>query len=48
MRIIKDEDFRKLILEKRIKQNSNDLVPFVIAKYSLQKEYINILKKRFR
>jgi hypothetical protein len=44
----KDKAFRKLILEKCIKKDSNDLVPFVVAKYSLQKEYIKYLKNRFR
>jgi len=44
----KDKTFRKMILEKRIKKNSNDYVPFVVAKYSLQKEYIKHLKSRFR
>lgn len=41
----KDKAFRKLILEKLIKKDSNDLMPFVIAKYSMQKEYIKKLKK---
>jgi len=44
----KDNLFRKMIIDKRIKRDSNDLVPFVVAKYSLQKEYIKMLKKHFR
>ena len=44
----KDKLFRKTIIDKRIKKDSNDLVPFVVAKYSLQKEYIKLLKNRFR
>jgi hypothetical protein len=43
----KDKLFRKTIIDKRIKKDSNDLVPFVVAKYSLQKEYIDYLKNRF-
>lgn len=39
--------FKKLILEKRIIIDSNDLMPFVVAKYSLQKEYIERLRKYF-
>jgi len=44
----KDNFFRKIILEKRINKNSTDLVPFVVAKYALQKEFIKQLKKYFK
>ena len=44
----KDKGFRKLIFEKRIKKESNDLVPFLVSKYALQKNYIKYLKNRFR
>jgi hypothetical protein len=42
-----DKSFRKIILEKRIKKNSNELIPFLVSKYALQKEYIEYLKNRF-
>lgn len=44
----KEKTFRKLILEKRIEKDSNDIMSFVIAKYALQKKYIEKLKSLFR